>query len=243
LQSRDWFRRFFDPDAPIPFLFGSLVLALVGNGVYDLLTDWLGDRPQTRLTIIIISVLLTLGVAVGISLWIRWIIRRVPQIVLPLEEKADPHPGLIMLVSPNPQAADRDTITHHLGAQTLRSCWLIVSPQVKESGKASDLISWLNERNVRAYELAIGDANQARMTYDAITQGIQEAQRAFGSPRAIIVDITGGNKPMTAGAVLACRDAGVAMEYMVTPRDRKGETMLTTGAPVPIQVRLETAEA
>ncbi|MDP9378883.1 MAG: hypothetical protein M3Q29_01805 [Chloroflexota bacterium] len=35
----------------------------------------------------------------------------------------------------------------------------------------------------------------------------------------LIVDITGGTKPMTAGAVLACREQGVAVQYMYAQRD------------------------
>jgi hypothetical protein len=40
------------------------------------------------------------------------------------------------------------------------------------------------------------------------------SQRPGAHP--IIVDITGGTKPMTAGAVLACRNQGLPMQYMQT---------------------------
>lgn len=229
------FARLFDPNAPIFFIIGAIFLQLLSNGVYDLLIDWLGDTPQVRVLLVSLSLLGLFSVVAGFWVWWKMRPRIYPDI--PPDHQAQPHHGLILLTSPNPKAADNDIIAHHRTGGILSHCWLIITEHVQGSGKADDLVFRLNEQNVHAHTLLVKDANQSYMTYDAVCEAINQARGVFGYTDMVIVDITGGNKPMTAGAVMACRDNKVSMEYMVTMRDEKGNVE-SDAEPVPMKVRL-----
>lgn len=227
--------QFLDTRAPALFLIGSIALSVLGNAIYSLLLLWFGESFEVFIGIIIGA----LFILPFVAYWLRHILERLrlpDKTVIRPEEAVSPHTGVILLVSPNPAAAEWYALQHHLTQQTLRYCWLISSPEVDRIGKARDLHFRLSERNVQAYTIAVADANQALLAYEAVEQALKEARAIVGANSAIIVDITGGTKPMTAGAVLACRDYGVPIEYMVAPRDERGEPR---GMPLPMKVQLE----
>lgn len=222
----------FEPgDAPYLFILGSTFLAVLGNGVYELLQDGLGDRPRTRI-VIVLGALLIVGI---VTLVFVARLRRQAATTLsfvPTEQRADPCPGLVLLLSPGPGTSEEVAIRHHLQRNTLRQCWLIVSEQAQT--KAAQLQFDLNEQNVHAHIVALADETQARLSYAAVKGALEVAQTALpGQP--VIVDITGGTKPMTAGAVLACLDTGAPLEYIVSLRHPDG-SVKTPGPPIKVEL-------
>jgi hypothetical protein len=231
----DLFALFFDPRVPILFILGSVVLAVVGNGVYDLLLKWRGETVPAIGGIVISAVLIFIVITFGFwALLRRW--TRDVLTVVPSEQQAEPHAGLILSVGPDPKAAARKIIEWHMQNHTLRHCWMIVSPQVEDSQHFRDLRFWLLEHNVEPHTLRVSDPELADLSYDAVRQAVEDARRKLdGAP--FIVDITGGLKPMTAGAVLACRDFGVAMQYLKAQRDKDGKPIPAKSRPMKVELQ------
>lgn len=209
----DLFALFFDPRVPVLFVVGSIVLAIVGNGTYDLLLRWLGDTPQTIVAVIVGAILILVFVLLGFQALLR-ARHRALGTQLSQDEIANPHAGLVLFVSAGEleQGSEKHAIDHHLQENQLRHCWLIETP---ESAQKSLLLKgYLEDRNVRTHPIPIQHGYQARLAYDAIRQALQEAQQ-IAEALPVIVDITAGARPVAAGAVLACRDQQVPMEYVL----------------------------
>lgn len=128
-------------------------------------------------------------------------------------------------------------IEWHARTQRLRHCWLIVSPEAR--ARAQSLEYELRQRNARPYTVDITDATDAATTYTAVLEIIEHALRLV-TQEEIVVDITGGTKPMTAGAALACLDMDVLMEYLVPGRLPDGNIDRSV-EPVPMVVRFQDA--
>ncbi|MEI7769216.1 MAG: hypothetical protein WCI67_04460 [Chloroflexales bacterium] len=218
-QVNEFLSRFIDSRAPVLFVVGSLVLGLFSNAVYGLVLVLFGDSPWTLIGIVVAAaVILPL-----LYLSFRALVRafRRPQTTTIAEDlRVLPHPALVLLVSANKNAPERDMIVHHRQRATLRHCWLIVTPAVRALGRHEDLRYELHSHNVEAHLLDLEDARQAQGSYAQVRRAVREARALLGSEVAVIVDITGGTKPMTAGAVLACRETGAAMEYAVHIQSR-----------------------
>jgi hypothetical protein len=205
------FKVFFDPQLPILFIVGSIMLAVLGNAVYDLLLNWLGAEPRA-LGYIAIGSLLILG-AIVFTAWILIKLRlrqaEIPEV--PVEDPADPHSGLILFVSAGERKAEQASIEFHRQHGALRHCWMIVSPETQQ--KAGELASQLRQTGVEVELMPLPDAFHARKAYEVVKTAVAHAKDTLGH-LGVIVDITGGTKPMTAGAVLVCRESNTPMQYM-----------------------------
>ncbi len=235
LRLTDLFALFFDPKVPVLFLVGSIMLAVIGNGVYDLLLQSFGTTLPTVATIVVTATLILIGVTLGF--WVLVHRYRVQdEILVPPEQEAQPHTGLILTVGPDPQSAARSIMEWHLKDATLRHCWLMVTPSVEQSQHYKDLRYWLIEQNVVPHVLLITDPEQVDASYTAVKQAIMQARQIVGD-KSIIVDITGGLKPMTAGMVLACRELSTAMQYLKARRDDTGRIIPHTARPMMVEVK------
>ena len=160
-------------------------------------------------------------------------------------DKADQRKGLIVLVSPGNTEVPMIAINHH--AETLQHCWLVAS---QESYSTADEIETevhkLYGQRIKVHdvmEYLVKDANDIKnawkivdMIYakDAGENGLLETD--------IIADITGGTKPITAGAALACSSESRDMQYITTPRDDDGNPI--SGAPrIPVLIRSQFIKA
>lgn len=220
---RELFPLFFDPRAPLLFLVGSLALSILGTAVYELLAQAFGVAPQTLVAILVGATAIFVFVAWSVQRLVGALQRRggAGDTLVSEEQRAEPHAALILPVGLNREGPERNLISFHLRAGTLRHCWLIVSPEVAVSSKLADLRQWLLERNVETHLLQVSDANQADQSYTAVRDGIRAARNTRGA-EPLLVDITSGVKAMTAGMVLACRDEGVALQYLPSVRDDAG---------------------
>lgn len=222
MRRNDLLQLLFDPRFPILFVVGSIVLALLGNAAYDLIVAVLGANLPTYLSIIVVAGL----IFVLLSRWFQDLVQAVtrrspPTVQLSDEERSHPQPALVVLVGLGPQERGPEwpVISWHLQSGTLRYCWLVVSPEGR--AYANDLQFQLIEQNVRAEVVELTGANQTESAYREVSQSIQTARARVGD--GVVVDITGGTKPMSAGATLACLDQGAVMEYLVTVRRAGGE--------------------
>ena len=233
-RTREIFARFFDPGVPYLFLIGAVFLAIVGNGTYDLLQDVFGSTFATRLGIVGVSLIIGVGIIFGFSVWLaaRW---QPGKTAVPPEQTAEPKAALVLLISTNPQGAEMDIVTFHMADHTLRHCWLIVSPDVRRSGKAASLEAALTEANVAPHPLHLADVNQVDLAYEVIEKAIKEASEEVGLAE-VIVDVTGGTKLMSIGAALACRDNNVPLQYMATRKEPDGSPIPNTSVPMKVEL-------
>jgi hypothetical protein len=132
--------------------------------------------------------------------------------------------GLILLASSR-EAAAPASIQYHLPA--LKHCWIVATRESQATALAlatryRDQIPYLyyGEPNY------LVDPDQIQSTYDMIVRILDvEAVKAGLPAGAMIADITGGTKPMTAGMALACLARSRDMQYMKTPRDEAGQVL------------------
>lgn len=232
------FRQFLETRAPILFLIGSIALALLGNAIYELLTSTFGATPEFLIALVIGAILIFAFVALAFRRLLRALDRRrvVVQNAVRPDQQAEPHAGLILPVGLNPRGAEAAIIAWHQRGAALRHCWLLASLEVKQNPKFGDLRQALLERGVTPHIVTIGDAVQAEQVYTRVRDAIAEA-RLFVDAAPLIADITGGTKAMTAGTLLACLEAGVAVQYWSVPRDSDGNPRLVEeGSPMKVVV-------
>jgi hypothetical protein len=223
-RATDIFSMITDPGVPALFLLGTVVLAVLGNAVYDLVMELANPARDAALTLRLALVsagalVALLAVVAAIWLWFRLQRRRRPPDVKPAQLLEAGYAGLILFVSERADAAERTAISHHLGKQTLRQIWLIVTQEARD--KTLDLIRWLRAQpggaQVQVTQLPLADAFDLASSYDALVGALALAGQDLDQ---VIVDITGGTKYMSTGAVLACREYGVPMQYVRVPFER-----------------------
>ena len=125
------FAAFFNPKAIIPFLIGALILAVLGNAVYQLLTNVFGTQTPSVLGIIGIAVVCF---ALAVTAFV-WQANR-PGPVVPLDHlsRRAPRPrrGLIFLFGR--AVVCQEAVDAH--ADTLERLWLICTPESDSAARA-----------------------------------------------------------------------------------------------------------
>lgn len=158
------------------------------------------------------------------------------------DQQADPHAGLILPVGLNPRGPEAAIVAWHQRNATLRHCWLLVTPEVERNAKFGDLKQGLLERGVTPHVVPLDDSVQADQVYGQVRATITQA-RQFADAQPLIADITGGTKAMTAGTLLACLGATVAVQYWSVPRDSAGNPrLIEDGCPMKVVMRMVLEE-
>jgi hypothetical protein len=209
------------------FLVGSICLAIVGEGIFNLLEGGLQDgwsyfgTPEGRVHVlaVLIALLFVFLLVLLIQIRLRVLRRLHERPVKPEMAPIEPHPGIIVLVSTNPRSAEQHIIEHHW--QSLRYCWLITSHEAR--AQSEHLAANLEQRGVDARRVDLADVHSIESAYIAIRDAIQEARHTPRVADRVVVDITGSTKLVSVGAVLACLDQGIAIEYLATQRDAQGK--------------------
>ncbi len=217
-RRRSLFEQITDPSVPLMFLLGTVVFAILGNAVYDLIIAAVGSG-LLPLGLLALGTLGLLGaITAGLWVWFKTTRERVQVDVGPGRELERGYPSLVVFVSERREGAERPAILRHLEAGTLRKLWLIVSRETGDN--AAELERWLRGQpggdKVEVARLPLDDAFEAASAYRAVQVALD---LAGGLLDQTIVDITSGTKFMGIGAVLACRDYGVPMEYVRVPFD------------------------
>ncbi len=230
----EFLAQFLDSRAPLLFIVASLVLAMLGNALYELVLLTFGAQPMTLLGIIIGAALIFPLLFWFLRQAIETIARRTPIIEIEPAEQIQPHAGLILPVGLSQPGPERAILAWHLRNATLRDCWLIASPEVQQSAKLSDLRQWLVEQNVDVHTAPIANATSLEDIFRAAMQALREAQ---ASPQAqpVAVDITGGTAVMSVGLALAARNWHAPLQYYPAVYGKDG-TLLINSATAPKQI-------
>jgi hypothetical protein len=202
------------------FALGLLVVGLVGDLSYDLLT-----APAENLAIVWRPVAAAVALTGLAYLLYRRDRRRMRVVEAVVDESrlAPPHPGLIWLFGPGSFEHLLFALQHHRQGGGAH-CWLIMqnvepvretltrlSQQLVDQGMATQL------HPVYIQQLEMQAAYQAvRSVFEreAAEEGLRSDQ--------VIADVTGATKPLTAGMVLAALTTGGALEYVESDRDAEG---------------------
>jgi hypothetical protein len=191
------------PKTLLTFLTGGIALSVLGNAVYQLLTNWFTTSNSAIVGIIIVFVLVLVGVA--------WMIERLarrwhPAPPLPNKQPPQQRRGIIFLVSNEPTI--RRALAWH--RDTLQWCWLVCSEQTLPL--AGKLKAELQAQGKKAELVVLNDVFdlvECRNRVDAIYTQLP----AGYTPGDVILDFTGMTTVASVGAVLACLDEQRAMQY------------------------------
>jgi hypothetical protein len=189
----------------VPFVFGSVALAVLGNAVYSILTNALGttQRPQV---VIAATALMLLAAAV-------WLVSRVigrlrPAPPLANKRSPQPHKGLILLVSNEPVA--RKGLDWH--KPKLENVWLVCSGQSHALG--STLREELKASGTQASIVLIDDVFDVTEVRDKVGHIYDRlSEETELTSNEVILDFTGMTATASVGSALACMAPDRPLQY------------------------------
>jgi hypothetical protein len=205
------------------FALGLLVVGLLSNLVYDLLTAWPASWPSAWLPLAVAGALTALA-----YLLYQRDVRDGRSLRVEVDESllAPRSPGLIWLLGPGSFEHLVDALRHHQQEEAQQHCWLVMqrnSPAVEAAFLELSQHLLVEQLPVRLHRIYI-DHLETQDAYQAVrTVWEREAPEELLRPDQVIADITGGTKPLTAGMVLAAVATGNALEYVETDRDAEGK--------------------
>lgn len=201
---------FFNPETLLPFFFGSVFLAVLGNAVTQILFKTFGDSAQAAAGIAVGAVLIFVG---SILLFARALERQVK--VEPNPRSPQKHRGLILLVS---RQVPCQTAIHYHKPQ-LEYCWLLHSAQTEPDAKA--LRQEFTDQGIQFATTQVNDINDP-LEYYRYIQKIYANLPAGLSPQAVIADYTGMTAHGSVGMVFASRIHQSPLQYTpVNPTNPK----------------------
>jgi hypothetical protein len=226
LSFGDAWQQFFDVRTYVPFLIGSVALGVISNGVFSLLTFWLGVTPP-RIVLIIAGTLLVFILMVWIvALRLAGAVRRVARD----SRKPEKRRGLIFLVSQLEPC--RTAVAYH--QPVLERCWLLCS--TKTLAMAQSLRGEFARSGVRIDEpCVINDVNdplEFRREVAEIYENLPEGWQ----PSDVIADYLGMTAHASVGMVLACLEKDRPLEYTLPVYD---DDRRPIGAEDPMEIVLD----
>lgn len=224
----------FSPETILPFLVGSVFLAVFGNAVYDIFKNTFGTTTPDLARIAAIA-LLILCLAVGIVGWvISQRLSRLPiDIPFEVQQKAldRQYPGLILLVS-QPEACET-AIRFHL--PVLKRCWLICSRERLEM--AQDLCYRFPQVCVDP-PIVVNDIYNPLEFRAQINEIYRDRLPKGWRESGVIADYTGMTAHASVGTVLACVGTRRPLQYTPAKVDHQGKIV---GSLNPIRIFLHEA--
>lgn len=191
------------PKTLATFLLGGVALGVLGNAVYQVLTNWLTTSNWAAVRIIIGALAVLMS-----AVWLLGRLAHRLHVAPPLPDKKAPEKrrGVIFLVSNEPTI--RKALDWH--RETLEWCRLICSEQ--SLPLAGKLKAELKQRGVDAELALINDVldpvecrNTVDLIYATLPEGLGESE--------VILDFTGMTAIASVGAVLACLDEQRSIQY------------------------------
>jgi hypothetical protein len=225
------FQALFNPSTITPFLLGSIVLAILGNAIYDVIKLALGAEVPQLLSIILICLLLMAGL-VGLLVFLvnqnlKKIRQNTPSSLIQRRVKRK-YRGLIFLISR--EDACRKSIEFHL--PTLERCWLLCSTQTLP---AADNLRQEFPLICVDSPLVVNDILDPNEFRDLVNQAY-DLKLPGWSDMDIIVDYAGMTAHGSVGVVLACLNTLRPMQYTPAVKDASGRIC---GSAEPIEVILD----
>jgi hypothetical protein len=155
-----------------------------------------------------------------------------------------PHQGLIWLLSPDKVEPLLIALRHHACAAEsadgrLCHCWVLLTDHPTVQRTYASLPAELERHgigDVALHPVCVRNPDVER-TCQAVDHIYESELQAFGlTPSEVVTDFTGGLKPMSAGAMLACLFQGRPLEYLRSRRDSAGEPIAGSERPVKVNV-------
>ncbi len=199
----------------MPFLLGSLMMAVAGNALYELLTNLLGTSNKAVIGIGISALLVLGGAVVALKHFVRQL-QTAPTLIG--KRSPEPRKGLILMVSE--METCRKAIAWH--REKLKRCWLFYSSRSQDT--AEKLRQELAEAGVKGEMLFIADVfdplefkQKVENVYAALPEGFAESD--------VILDFTGMTGCASVGSVVACLAPHRPKQYTPGQYDTKLEAM------------------
>ena len=214
-----------DPLLAIAGLLVAVFLGVLTNAIYGWVLAWGSDLG-------LVVGLITLFICVVASLLIRLNRLRGRGAQMLVGSSPAPHAGLIYLLSLQIDTA-LCAIRHHGSA--LKHCWVIYTKEDARLRAIYDqLVVQIRDAGI-AVEWHAVEVEADSDTKKARSESVYESVRSIYtgdlpqglSPTQIITDITGGTRPIAAGAALACGFLQRSLEYVDSDYDP------TTNRPIP----------
>ena len=232
----------FDPNRSI-FLFvvGTATLTISLQALYDSAKS-LAAKQLLAPELIGAWVLACVLFLVSASLILYQTLHRKPvmgRVEINEEEMVRQHKGLILLVSPKPNTAPA-AIRHHI--DTLEVCWFVASRDslnTAEKLQKEFAEAYPYKRFIVPEPHQLVDSEEVADSYRRVVNICTKERMQYGlGLNDLIADITGGQKPMTAGMAYACLASGIDMQYMKGVRSASGD-INTAVDPLPIRINQE----
>jgi hypothetical protein len=212
---------FFTPQTLLPFLLGSIFLAVLGNAIWQILLNFVsqytkGDTTWASAQIALGALLIF---TLSVLLFAQGLRQLDPQTIADARIPAK-HRGLILLVSR--EVPCRVAIQHHL--PRLERCWLLCSDETRSI--AESLQNSLAQEKLTFKLIHINDV------YDPM-EFYQHGRRIYAqlppdwSPQQIISDYTGMTAHASVGMVLASLfpSPNAPLQYTPAHPDQPGESL------------------
>ncbi len=215
------------PELLAAFALGLLVVGLLGDVAYDLLT-----APAESLGAAWRPVLAAAGLT-GLAYLFYWRDRRRRRSVeMTIDESrlAPARRGLIWLFGPGSFEHLLFALQHHRAGGGGEHCWLVMQDiePVREAFSQLSRQLLAQDTSTRLHPLYLGELD-VEAAYEAVRSVFEREAAEVGlAPEEVIADLTGGTKPLTAGMVLATLTAAGALEYVESERDADGRPISRT---------------
>ncbi len=220
----------FSPETILPFLVGSVFLAVFGNAVYDIFKNILGTTTPDLLKIAAIALLILIAAVLVVWWVITQRLSRLPlEIPFEVRQKAldRQYKGLILLVS-NLEACQTAILFHQ---PMLEQCWLVCSSTSLE--KAQELRRQFPQVCVDP-AIVVNDVYDPILFRDQINTIYETRLPHSWQDTEVIADYTGMTVHASVGMVLACLEKHRPLQY-TPPNLRQGKII---GSLNPIKVTL-----
>ena len=214
----------------VTFILGAVALGVFSNFVFSLAYD-LASFTWQGLFGVVLALLVLMALAYGAYRYDLASSRKPTGVdVRVREDAAAPAAGLIWLLSLGSLDLPLFAIRyHHVQAEDphLRHCWVLLTPEVQQARAFERLQARVEELgyDVKLHPVML-KADTAQETLAAVDTVYAVAAKAAEirlSPAQIVSDMTGGNKQMTTGMVMACLSHGWPLEYVISQRDAEGK--------------------
>ncbi|NJR62218.1 MAG: CRISPR-associated protein [Cyanobacteria bacterium CRU_2_1] len=221
----------FNPETILPFLVGSVFLAIFGNAAYDIFKNIFGDTTPDLVKIGAIALLILVAAVLVVAWVITQRLSHLPiDIPFEVQQKAldRQYPGLILLVS---KVETCETAIRFHG-RTLKRCWLICSPQTLE--QAQELRQQFPQVCVDQ-PIVVNDIYNP-LEFRACISAIYHTRLPKSWQESdVIADYTGMTAHASVGTVLACVGTTRPLQYTPAKVDAQGKIV---GSLNPIRVIL-----
>lgn len=193
----------FTPEMFLPFLLGGVALNVLGNAIYQLLTNWLTTSSWAVVRIVLGAIAVLFSATILLK---RIAFRRYSASPMVNKKPPDKRKGLILLVSNEPTC--RKAMEWH--QDTLKHCWFLCTETSMEV--ATKLKDSLPSGWVKAEFVIVNDVYNPIELKEKVEKIYADLPNAYVESD-VILDFTGMTAIASVGSVLGCLGGNRAIQY------------------------------